>query len=204
MIIPFGKYRGKSVEWLVLNRPDYVKWVLEQPAPTGPLAALKADALRLVSIFDAKPIVTLCKNCQKTATRFTGYAGNPYMFYAWCETCDCFNTGAVSWKLVITKTYVDTLNFAHLHCEGLRSDYRRAINAIAMAKGFPERSSAARIKQFFKEGVEPYTGKLSPSSLSCGGTRQVKLLDGLVVQFPEERCCACVSEAQMGDEQLVR
>ena len=155
--LPFGKYRGKSVEWLVLNKPDYVKWVLEEPTrPGSALASAKAEALRLISIFDAKPILKPCSgsNCSRTAIRFTGYQGNSYTLYEWCETCDPYElSGAVEWKLTVIRTYKDALNFIKEHCDG--RGYRLAINAIAMAKGFPERSSPARIKKFFGEDVKP-------------------------------------------------
>ena len=162
MIISFGKYRGKSVEWLVLNRPDYVKWVLEEPTrPGSALASAKAEALRLISIFDAKPILKPCtRKCLIPASRFTGYQGNPWCYYAWCETCDPYRlSGTVGWKLTIVRTYKDVLNFIERRCDGRRGEYRLAINAIAMAKGFPDRSSPARLKEFFREDVEPHAGE---------------------------------------------
>lgn len=151
MIIPFGKYRGKSVEWLVLKAPDYLKWVLEQAAPTGPLAAVKSQALRLISLFDAKPILKPCSgsNCSKTAIRFSAYQGVPFGMYAWCETCDSYRLGAAPWKLTDIKTYSDALKFVRQHCDGRGPEYRAAIDTIARAKGFPDRSSEPRIHKFF-------------------------------------------------------
>jgi len=175
MIISFGKYRDKSVEWLVLNTPDYVKWTLERSAPTGPLAAVKAEALRLISIFDSKPIVKPCDNCLNTATRFTGYEGNSYTFYAWCETCDPYQlSGAVEWKLTVVRTYNDALNFIERHCDGRGGEYRLAINTIAMAKGFPERSSKARIQKFFSE-IQRDSENRGFSSLDASPARSAKL-----------------------------
>lgn len=151
MIIPIGKYRGKSVEWLILNAPNYVKWILDQPAPAGPLIPLKAELLRRIEIFDAKRILEPCRNCSSTAFRFTGYQDVSYELYSWCETCDCYNTGAASWKLTVIKTYRDALKFIERRCGGRPSAYRAIIKAIAKAKGFPERSSEARIQKFFGE-----------------------------------------------------
>jgi hypothetical protein len=160
MIITFGEYRGRSVEWLVLKRPDYVKWILDQPAPTWPLAGVKSEALRLISIFDAKPILKPCNGCSRTAIRFTGYQGNPWCYYAWCETCDPYHlSGAVEWKLTVIRTYKDALNFIKQRCDGRRGEYRLAINTIVILKGFPERSSPARLKEFFREDVEPDAGE---------------------------------------------
>ncbi len=153
MIIPIGKHSGKSVEWLVLNRPDYVKWVLKEPTrPGSGLASVKAESLRLISLVDEKPIIKPCHNCSNTATRFTGYQENSYTFYAWCETCDPYRlSGAVEWKLTVIRTYKDVLNFIERRCDGRRGEYRLAINTIAMAKGFPERSSEAGIQKFLGE-----------------------------------------------------
>jgi hypothetical protein len=161
MIIAFGKYQGKSVEWLVLNKPDYVKWVLEEPTrPGSALASAKAEALRLISIFDAKPILKPCNGCSRTAIRFTGYQGNPWCYYAWCETCDPYHrSGAVEWKLTVIRTYKEALNFIKQRCDGRRGEYRLAINTIAILKGFPERSSPAGIRKFFGEDIEPDAGE---------------------------------------------
>jgi hypothetical protein len=159
MIITFGEYRGRSVEWLVLKRPDYVKWILDQPTPTWPLAGVKSEVLRLISIFDAKAILKPCIGCSRTAIRFTGYKGNSYMLYEWCDTCDPYQDGAAPWKLTFIKTYTDALKFIKQHCDGRGSEYRLAINTIAVAKGFPDRSSPARIRKFFGEDVEPDAGE---------------------------------------------
>jgi hypothetical protein len=157
MIITFGKFRGRSVEWLVLNAPGYVKWVINQPAPAGPLIPLKSELLRLIDMFDAKRILEPCINCKSTAFRFTGYQGVSYELYPWCETCDCYNTGAASWKLTVIKTYRDALKFIEWHCRGRPSAYQAIIRAIAESKGFPERSSEVRIQKFFHESVEAET-----------------------------------------------
>jgi hypothetical protein len=148
MIIDFGKYQGKSVEWLVLNAPDYLKWVLELAAPTGGLVAVKAEALRLISLFDRKQILKSClgRGCAKTATQLSGYQGNSYSMYAWCDTCDPYQAGATRWKLRLIRTYNDALDFIQQTCDRRRSAYRAAIGTIARAKGFPERSSPSATK----------------------------------------------------------
>ena len=43
------------------------------------------------------------------------------------------------------------MNFAELHCDGRRSDYRLAIETVAHAKGFPDKSSKASIQRFFED-----------------------------------------------------
>jgi hypothetical protein len=160
MIITFGEYRGRSVEWLVLKRPDYVKWILDQPTPTWPLADVKSEVLRLISIFDAKAILKPCgRNCLVSVSGFEAYDGNPYMLWPVCDMCDPCQNGPAPWKLSVIRTYNDALNFIKQHCDGRGSEYRLAINTIAVAKGFPERSSPARIRKFFGEDVEPDAGE---------------------------------------------
>jgi hypothetical protein len=151
MTITFGKYRGKSVEWLVLKAPDYLKWILEQPDSTCNLASVKTEALRLISLFDAKQITKPClgSNCSKAAIQFTAYQGNPYLIYAWCDTCDPYQQGASPGKLTFIKTYRDALNYVKRDGGGRSSDYKGAIKKIAMAKGLPARSSEAQMKEFF-------------------------------------------------------
>jgi hypothetical protein len=153
MIIPVGKYRGKSVEWLLLKAPGYVKWMLEESAITGPLAAVKTEALRLISVFDRKQILKECRgrNCLKAASQLSAYQGNSYDMYAWCDTCDPYQAGAARWKLRLIRTYKEALDFIQRTCDGRRSAYRAAIDTIAIAKGFPDRSSQARLKAFFSE-----------------------------------------------------
>ena len=132
-----------------------MKWVLQQPAPTDPLATVKGEALSLIELFDAKQIVKPCsgRNCSRTAIRFTVYEGVSSPLYVWCDRCDPYQLGAVPWKLTVIKTYNDALNYVQHHCGGRRSDYRLAIDIIAKAKGFPDRSSPSRIQRFFSEDV---------------------------------------------------
>jgi hypothetical protein len=54
--IAFGKHAGKTVEVLVLKDPDYVHWILAQSEPSGPLARIRAEVLRLMAVFDAKAL----------------------------------------------------------------------------------------------------------------------------------------------------
>ena len=51
MIINFGKYAGKSVEFLILKQPEYVKWILDSDGIIGPLFRVKEEILRLINIF---------------------------------------------------------------------------------------------------------------------------------------------------------
>jgi hypothetical protein len=159
MIITFGEYRGRSVEWLVLKRPDYVKWILDQPTPTWPLAGVKSEVLRLIPIFDAKPILKTCsEHYTLPLSGFTTWKGNPHNLCAVCDLCDPSQQGPVPEELKVIRTYKDALDFIRSG-DARRCDYRLAINTIARAKGFPERSSPARIRKFFGEDVEPDAGE---------------------------------------------
>ncbi len=151
MLVNFGKHKGKSVEWIVLKEPDYIKWVLDQPDPNGNLETIMTEALSLILVFDAKPIVKAChgSNCNKPAVRFTAYEGNSSSIFTWCEACDPYQTGAVHGKLRILSTYDDALHHAEFSCDGHRSDYKTIIKEIAIAKGLPRRSPETQVKAFF-------------------------------------------------------
>ncbi len=81
MQVTIGKHAGKSLELLVLKEPGYVHWLVQQAA-SGPLLALKNEALKLMKKFDAKPFNQVCRGrtCNLGATRATVYGNSlaPY------------------------------------------------------------------------------------------------------------------------------
>jgi hypothetical protein len=152
MLVTFGKkHQGKTVESLILKEPDYIKWVLEQPNPTGGLARVKAEALRLIGIFDQKPIMGPCNGhgCKQPPVRFSAYAGNSEALYQWCDSCNPYEAGAVSGKLAEIKTYRDALRHVEWTDGGVKSGYKAIVKAMALRKGLPKRSGDAQVKAFF-------------------------------------------------------
>ena len=60
MEVGFGKYAAEDVRRVLLNRPDYVKWALEQGNPGGKSGVFIGRLCTYISTFDAKPFT---KNC---------------------------------------------------------------------------------------------------------------------------------------------
>jgi hypothetical protein len=151
MQVTFGKHHGKYLTTLILKEPNYVKWVLEQTAAAGPLAQVKAEVERLVSIFDDKPITQGCygRNCNKQAVKFSAYVGSPSPLCTWYDSCNPYHRGALDGKLVELKTYRKALQHVALTCGERKGRYRAIIKSIALAKGLPKRSRQQHIHAFF-------------------------------------------------------
>ena len=147
MLVTFGKHQGKTVESLILKEPDYIKWVLEQASPSGGLARVQTEALRLIGIFDQKPITRDCMGhgCKRPAVRFTAYARNSADLYPWCATCDPYQAGAIGGKLTEIKTYRDAIHHVTWTDGGVKAGYKSIVKAMALRKGLPQRSGAAQM-----------------------------------------------------------
>jgi hypothetical protein len=135
---------------VVLKDPDYVQWMLTQSEPSGALARVRAEALRLMATFDAKALVAPCSGhgCRRLATRFSAYAGNTGLLNQWCD-CDPYQTGAAPGKLRILHTYRQGLAHVEQRCGGLKSGYRKIIKLMAQAKGLPTRVGDQQAAAFF-------------------------------------------------------
>ena len=151
MLVTFGKHQGNTVETLVLKQPDYIKWVLEQPNPSGGLGRVRTEALRIIGIFDHKPILGTCNGhgCKRPPVRFSAYAGNSETLYQWCGSCDPYEAGAVSGKLAEIKTYRDALRHIEWTDGGVKAGYKAIVKAMALRKGLPKRSGGAQVTAFF-------------------------------------------------------
>jgi hypothetical protein len=151
MLVNFGKHEGKTVEMLVLKEPDYVKWVLYQPSPSGELERIRSETLRLIAIFDHKPILGSCtgRECVNSPVRFSAYAGSSETLYTWCGSCDPYEAGANSGRLTDIYTHPDALAHVDRTERGVRSGYRAIVKAMAVAKGLPNRSGEAQVRAFF-------------------------------------------------------
>lgn len=150
MIILFGeKQKGKSTETVILKGADYVKWVIDNKNATGSLLAVQNDFIRLIELFDAKPLQKKCFKCKSQATRFSFYQGNidPYF---WCDKCDPFIQGAMPGKLSIITKYRQALRFVESTCEKRVADYRGIIKNMSNAKGLPQRITGKQAELFFK------------------------------------------------------
>jgi len=150
MRIDIGRHNGKSVELVVLEDPSYVKWVLDQVNPSRRLLLLKGEMLRLITIFDEKPVVTRCTspNCNNNATRASVYRGNVVPSW-WCETCNPFQRSVFEDRPQIISTYKNALTHVAYFCRRRKSDYEYLIYAFAQAKGLTSGINEAQAQEFF-------------------------------------------------------
>lgn len=150
MKIGFGKHSDKSVAVLVLKEPGYISWALSQENPNGPLARVKGEAQRLISIFDSKPVQKQCCGCSCTnqATRCSVYRYNVCQPFWWCDACDPYQTFAAQGTLSTIKTFRNAVDF----CASpgtIRKDLKNLIVTMAQAKGLPKRVTEAQAAAFF-------------------------------------------------------
>jgi hypothetical protein len=149
--VSFGKHAGKSVEFLMLKEPTYIKWVLDQQSPTGAMAKVKSGIQQLIQVFDIKPFEgkqCWTKTCVKPVTRFSVYLDNLDPCW-WCNTCDPYQTGANPGKLQAPINYQSALRHVELFCSGRKSDYADIIKMISQAKGLPNRVGELQAQKFF-------------------------------------------------------
>jgi hypothetical protein len=151
MLITFGQHNGKSVELVILKHPEYVKWVLNQVNPKGPLVQIQNEMYRLLIIFDQKPFLTSCsgRDCTNPVTRTSVYKDNLRLMF-WCDLCSPDLIGTQSGRIQIIETYVDALNHVGTYCENRKSDYRDLIRSLASAKGLGKRVGEEQAKEFFR------------------------------------------------------
>ncbi len=149
MQVTFGKHDGKSVEWLVLKEPDYIKWVLQQSA-SGKMLQVKTHAAALIKKFDAKPLLKTCRaeDCSEKATRVTVYLDNLLPVW-WCANCNPYQLGANSGKLQVISTYAQALSHVEFYCKGRKSDSAEIVKYLAQARGLPSRVSETHAQAFF-------------------------------------------------------
>ena len=134
----------------MLKEPGYVHWLLEESV-TGPLLALKKEVDRLIKKFDQKPFQGKCNGnaCSAQASQLSVY-GNNLLPYWWCDNCDPYQTGAVSGKLQIFRSYSVALSHVELYCVSRQSEYKELIKTMAQAKGLPSRVGEPQAVAFFK------------------------------------------------------
>lgn len=151
MQVTFGKHKGKSVGYLLLKEPDYLKWLLEQPKSEGAMAKVKAEAIRLISIFNSKPFIRKCegKNCQAPVSKYTTYRGSTSSISYWCDSCDPYQLGAMKGKLSEHSTYNEAIRHIELTCGATKDGYKSIIRELALSKGLPKRSGESQIDAFF-------------------------------------------------------
>ena len=147
--IPFGQFKNKTVKSLIMKELDYIAWILRQESPSGPLVALKDEIIRLIKIFDSKPLQRVCCVCSAEA-KYCAVAQKSVIDPIWyCNECDPFDNVLIESDLDYIKSYRDAIE----HCKGYRVDKKSAlmfIRAIAKAKGLGKRLTEKELDKFFQ------------------------------------------------------
>jgi hypothetical protein len=165
VFIKFGKYRGKSVESLLLTEPDYAAWICRVDNPTAELLRIRLEIKRLVERFDLKRIVMRCQNpeCREFATRCSVYyrAVRPKW---WCDKCDPYLAGATPGKLEIIRSYWEVVWYVNACCDDRKMAMRRLVKELARAKGLPTRAGDAQAIAFFRGPAIPSRSSTGPTT----------------------------------------
>jgi len=150
MRIEVGQYNGTEIEVIVLKYPEYVAWILRKEC-YNKLAEAKIEIMRLIEIFDRKPITKNCMghNCTSNATRCTVF-GSLINLYWWCDSCDPLQSGALAIQIQVIKKYGEALRHVELYCGGHKKYYRSLIGLMAKAKGLPNRVDDQKAINFFQ------------------------------------------------------
>lgn len=142
MDFSFGKHEDKSVAWVLLSHPDYLKWMKEQGMTDKKEYQF---ALKLLQILEEKPFskVRCSGSCKGSndVTRLSLYQGRNNMNMWFCDSCDPYECGAISGKLSTIKTFNAFLNNG-TQKNGLLKTYCKA-------KGVPDRKTNASLKTYF-------------------------------------------------------
>lgn len=150
MLMNFGDFSDKAVEWVMLREPSYVNWMLSVSNPYGQMKRIRdVIVTTLIPNFDSKHPLEACFRCKANlATYATGYEGNATLIYWWCEDCDPRSLGANPGKLVGIRKYEHVLEFAQ-RCGGAKGDYKKAMKRFSEGIGAPKRLTESAAEKFF-------------------------------------------------------
>lgn len=140
-----GKHAGQTLEEVLLKKPDFARWYVENYGST----AHATEFVRLSKVFSAKPFVEKCNGCNSTATRASAYRGDDSLMF-WCDDCDMYSSGANAGKLQEIKTITNALDHIKYTASGNRALSRAIVKRLAQAKGLPKRIGADHAVKFFK------------------------------------------------------
>jgi hypothetical protein len=153
MIIDVPPHKGETAEFVLLTSPYYVAECVLTLFPNPLLRSLTTEFERLISIFDAKPILKRChgQGCEDKATRVSICRDNIAMLQWWCDACDPCQTGAARGRIQIVRTYREALLHVQQFCNDRKRDYWEFVGELARAKGLPKNYTDAHAKIFLAE-----------------------------------------------------
>ena len=140
MKVCFGKHRGAHVEWVLLNDPLYIRWVLSETPDSRCFAKLTEDIRRQIAHFDELPLVVTCEraSCDEIATVGTLYCGHIVPQW-WCGKCDPIACRMLRPKLIHVGSYLGMFPYVAMYRKGREEDLLRLIRVVAGAKGLLSR-----------------------------------------------------------------
>lgn len=146
----FGKHQGRFVEELILKEPEYIRWILDIANPRGSMLEVVEAAVRLIGLFDAKPLIKPCRGagCGKPATRCVVY-GQTLSLSFWCNDCDPYSLGAARGMLRSFPGYRDAC--MQPWGTGNPKELKTLIRDVARAKGLPDRVGQSEAIAFFNQ-----------------------------------------------------
>ncbi len=150
MRFDLGRHNEETVEYVMLADPCYIKLVLDKARPPRRLAGIKNEIIRLMGIFDMKPILAKCagSNCKRNATRAC-LCGSSLVASWWCDQCYPVQVSSAEGKLKMISTYRKALNYVARYTGNGESDYRQLIQDLARAKGLGNEVDKDAAQEFF-------------------------------------------------------
>ncbi len=147
MYMSFGRHGGVSIKKVLLIDPSYIMWLIGERANTREMAIAQTEAIRLIAVFDARPIRAKCHDCHEEATRLTGYDGSSMSLYPWCEHCDPI--GSTGKATIVIRSYKQALRHSESSGAGTKAGQKRIIGAMANLKGLDRPMTEANLLAFF-------------------------------------------------------
>jgi hypothetical protein len=152
MKITFGIHKGKTAEFLMINQPDYIKWILTQHEPSSTFATIQKHITQLIRKFDNKPFKDKScssNNCNHSATKFTICESdlNPHW---WCNSCEPIHADIPNDQLQSPVGYMSAIKHIDVYCNKQTFAYKSIINMIAEAKGLSANANELKLNMFFR------------------------------------------------------
>ena len=144
MPVIYGKYAGKTTEELVLKRPDWAQWMVEN-YPGSPVSR---SIHELVTKLNRRKFTKKCAECGRAATQASAFQNTGSLMF-WCDHCNPYGSGARDGTLTVVSTFRAALLHVDMTCDGRRTDKRRIIKEFARGKGLQRRVGAAHAADFF-------------------------------------------------------
>lgn len=140
MNMSFGKYKDKSVAYILFNDLGYFRWMESQGMES------KAEykfAMGLLNKLDSMPFANVkcmgeCDN--NLVSRISFYIGNPSAAQYYCENCDPYRSGANLGKLYFVKKVKDIPK---------GKEQNKMFQVYSTAKGIPKRKTENTLADFF-------------------------------------------------------